>query len=578
MVRSFAEAYNARRHEGEGKITLPVPPKPRSAEARRMQIASKRSQGEAFPSGRDEYSYTLIRSDLEEDRWGHELPQMPRHELGMRQRTRQIYGHLHHPEQDELATSSLAWVDSGVFQGISGIVICFNAILIGLETDLDLIIWFYVDQMLLCFFTFELTARLLRHRLYFFQSEEDGMWNVFDFTIVCSGVFDQWMCPLLMRFGVFGSGDDGEHGHHHKSRGGGTSVYFLLMRMLRLLRIVRLFRLVKIVRPLYELAQGVLEALQGMFWVLVFLVMTLYTVAILCTRLIGKGDILSEEMQAVPAIQDIVAMFTSVEDSMFTLFGALSSWSLLKFVPLFAQMPILKPMFVVFYVYSAWALLAVMTGVVSENMIAIREQMVKEDEAKEELRRTMVSQTLVELFRGVDADQSGTISREEFNLMLGSPDLIRKIERNTHLKIQDLLDLYDWLDRDGSGHISHEEFMKGFTFVNEPLRAKSLVKLQECIVQDLRSLELHVTETLETRVEEVEKLIAAPLRKVHAITEQMQTLDMLFATMRTNMRDPTTSMPSREEVRGVEHRLTAKMSKILKRLKEVERAAHAPPG
>lgn len=34
--------------------------------------------------------------------------------------------------------------------------------------------------------------------------------------------------------------------------------------------------------------------------------------------------------------------------------------------------------FVVFYVYSAWALLAVMTGVVSENMIAIREQMVQD--------------------------------------------------------------------------------------------------------------------------------------------------------------------------------------------------------
>ena len=36
--------------------------------------------------------------------------------------------------------------------------------------------------------------------------------------------------------------------------------------------------------------------------------------------------------------------------------------------------PGLKPVFVVFIIYSSWALLSVMTGVVSENMIAIREQ------------------------------------------------------------------------------------------------------------------------------------------------------------------------------------------------------------
>merc|ERR1719401_1475064 len=127
--------------------------------------------------------------------------------------------------------------------------------------------------------------------------------------------------------------------------------------------------------------------------------MTLYSVAILCTRLIGHGDILPEALEDNEALQDIVVMFATVQDSMFTLFGTMSSWSLLKFVPLFDKMPVLKPMFVVFYVYSAWALLAVMTGVVSENMIAIREQMVKEDEAREEMRKTVITKTLFELFQ-----------------------------------------------------------------------------------------------------------------------------------------------------------------------------------
>merc|ERR1711879_241624 len=98
----------------------------------------------------------------------------------------------------------------------------------------------------------------------------------------------------------------------------------------------------------------------------------------------------------------IIDMFASVGDSMFTLFGTMSSWSLLKFVPLFSEIPPLKPIFVVFYVYSAWALLAVMTGVVSENMIVIREQMMKEDEMREEMRKSMITKTLIELFQESD--------------------------------------------------------------------------------------------------------------------------------------------------------------------------------
>lgn len=105
--------------------------------------------------------------------------------------------------------------------------------------------------------------------------------------------------------------------------------------MARLLRIVRLFRLLKIVRPLYELAQSITEALQGMFWMLVFMIVTLYSVAILCTRVIGHGNIIGED--ADEDLQKIKEMFSSVSTSMFTLFGTVSSWSLMKFVPLFEE-------------------------------------------------------------------------------------------------------------------------------------------------------------------------------------------------------------------------------------------------
>jgi len=139
--------------------------------------------------------------------------------------------------------------------------------------------------------------------------------------------------------------------------------------------------------------------------------------------------------------------------------------------------------------------------------------------------------------------------------MLRNQDLIRKITRNTHLKAQDLQDLFEWLDYDGGGTITIDEFMTGFKWVNEPLRAKSLVKLQERMTQDLKTLENGVKDTVERRVAQVQQLVTAPLRKVHAITEQMQTLDVHFTDIRAGLRMQAESLPTPQELRDVEARL-----------------------
>merc|ERR1719160_2037253 len=118
---------------------------------------------------------------------------------------------------------------------------------------------------------------------------------------------------------------------------------------------------------------------------------------------------------------------------MYSLFGAMSGWSLLRVSPLFEAVPTLQPCFVLFYVYSAWALLAVMTGVVSENMIAIRDQMVMEDEAREEHRKTMITDLLFDLFKKAATDGSGSVNRTEFDAMLKRPDLTKKLAKNTHV-------------------------------------------------------------------------------------------------------------------------------------------------
>merc|ERR1719188_2156899 len=107
--------------------------------------------------------------------------------------------------------------------------------------------------------------------------------------------------------------------------------------------------------------------------------------------------------------------------------------------------------------------------------------------------------------------------------------------------------------------ITIDEFMQGFKWVNEPLRAKLLVKLQDRLQHHLASLQRAVTGCVEQRISEVQRLVAAPLQKVHAITEQMQTLDHHFSAVRHSFREETLSAPVRE-VEEMERRLTEKMA------------------
>jgi len=309
------------------------------------------------------------------------------------------------------------------------------------------------------------------------------------------------------------------------------------------------------------------------FWVVVFTVMTLYALAILLTRLIGHGDVLPSDSSGDREIDAIRVMFGSVCSSMYSLFGAMSGWSLEKFSPLFEAVPLLQPCFVLFYVYSCWALLAVMTGVVSENMIAIRDQMVMEDEAREEMRKTMITDLLFDLFTKADTDCSGTVSRAEFNAMLKMKDLGKKLAKNTRVRVQDLEELFDWLDHDESGTITIDEFMAGFKWVNEPLRAKSLVRLQDRLVQDLKSLEDTVMKAFTRRFGELSRIVQHPLRRIEVITEQAQNLDASLKPLRKDLAAMLQEQPQAGDLRGVESRLTARFQGVMSNLDDLEQRA-----
>eukprot|EP00933_Yihiella_yeosuensis_P060787 TRINITY_DN63580_c0_g1_i1.p1 TRINITY_DN63580_c0_g1~~TRINITY_DN63580_c0_g1_i1.p1 ORF type:complete len:614 (-),score=83.16 TRINITY_DN63580_c0_g1_i1:100-1941(-) len=467
---------------------------------------------------------------------------------------------LEHMLGEEVHTGPLAWIEDNLFQSIVGFVILLNAIFIGLETDVKSKWWIPVEHGVTLFFSIELSLRLWRYGFLFFGYPG----NIFDFCVCVSGMIDMWVMPLVQLL----SGKQEEEG--------GENPVLKLMQMLRLLRIVRLIRLVKMIGPLYNLAAGIAEALQGMVWVLVFLVMLLYATSIVTTRTLGsRSHVFPEHSTAPeehyehvkglglsgnPSVHSLRTLFDTVPASMFSLFESMSCWSLMVFEPLFSLWPVSRVLAVIFYIFSNWALLAVMTGVVSEKMLAVKESITSGEEQKQNDNEEM-TQVLIELFRKADADGSGYISRAEFNHMLLCPELMRPLVQHSVLDAQDFSDLFDWLDRDKDETVKTEEFIAGFHWLHEHIEPKSLLKLEEKLSTHVRMITKRLCAFAEQRFDDFFNAVSGPLRKIAAVVEQIERIDAALEIAQ-NCTKEVDNYPQGIEIDELERRFTQKIVRI----------------
>jgi len=202
----------------------------------------------------------------------------------------------------------------------------------------------------------------------------------------------------------------------------------------------------------------------------------------------------------------------------------MSSWSLMPLIPLFEALPGTRIFFALFYVYAGWTLLAVMTGTVSFTMIAIKAQIVSEDEGRVAERKAGVQTVLRDIFEKLDEDGSGALDYDEFQAIVTSSEVLWLLSNSTDVKVQDLQDIWTWLDDDGSGEVSVEEFLQMFQWLNEPFKPKTLMRLQERLARDVRNLKKKLEDLVLERFEAIMSQVQAPISKIHAVTEQVQVL------------------------------------------------------
>lgn len=366
--------------------------------------------------------------------------------------------------------SDLSWTESDQFQAFIMSVIGFNSVLMGFEADLpNFAGWFYIEQVLLTIFTFELLVRLKYNGCSFFCSA-GVVWNWLDFIVVVGGIVDQWMMPLIALVQeLAGQEPSTPHGMGH---------IMTLLRMARLLRILRLARLVKNIPPLYKLAVGIVHAFQGMTWVMILTFVVLYSFSLLAVLLIGHGLVFTG------AVPKEAKVFSSLMESFFILFKIMNS-DLGDIQPLLKVFPPMKAATAGFMVLTTWSILSILTAVVSENMISASEEAREEygDDAKARrvVRSTMKLGEIFDWIVQEFNESPGTISFDTFQKVLDDTDLVDELLDATDLDEGSLRDLGPIMSQpmpNGDLVIERERFVLSLQEYSDSLTERSFMALE----------------------------------------------------------------------------------------------------
>lgn len=370
-------------------------------------------------------------------------------------------------------TLDLSWAEGVRFQTFVMICVGINSILLGVELDVPWSGWQALEHCLLAVYVVELSARLQHWGTSFFFSTADRKWNVMDFIIVVGGVLESWVVPLF-----FYSMQllPGRQVIGHESAGSG------LMDMLRICRLVRIMRLVRLIHsipPLYILAMGILKAMQGMQWVIILTVAVLYACSILATSLVGHGIIYCGSAQP-PEAEEI---FGNVLESIFNLFKIMNNDQ--SVVEPLLNSGFVKAFFVCFMIIANWSMLAILTSVVSDNMIsATMSDKRRTEEMRARMKVSFREPKLRALFRRADHDNSGTVDEVEFKNFLQDRASEKEFCEYTGLSPESLMDMFTCMSSEGPDqhrYIHYEDFINKLSVENKGATERTVFRIEERI-------------------------------------------------------------------------------------------------
>lgn len=364
------------------------------------------------------------------------------------------------------------FVRSSSFTVATTLLICVNAVIIGVETDYgdDSEPWMIIEYSFLGAYTIELLLRVAGEGLGIFKVDA---WIRFDAFVMFIAFFDMLvLSPILLKGG-----------------GGEAKQVAMVLRIMRLSKLTRLLRLLRFFKELWLLVSSFGSAFKTLAWTFILLIMVLYIFGILFVKLLG--DVNDDE--------DIQAWFGSLALAMFTLFQimTLENWAEIARTVWASDQWFMTILILVFIGISSFAIMNTVMAVIVEHTLG--EAMSQKDDLleKAEQEMTVVANQLLDLFSSADSDKTQTLSRDEFTEALAAPATRRLLakmdlgEDFAFLEKEDVGMLFDTMDVDHSRELTPQEFVTGMMQMRGTARARRVFELH-CGLQKFRNQALQV--------------------------------------------------------------------------------------
>ena len=214
------------------------------------------------------------------------------------------------------------------FTRFIALVIVFNAIILGLETDAQMraehgLLLMALDKGCIAIYVSELLLKFYAYRASFFKLG----WNWFDLTVV--------VISLIPAAGFFA--------------------------VVRSLRIIRVLRLISVLPQMRRVVSALFWAIPGMSSIIMVLLLIFYVSAVLTTQIFGQ--------HTDPLMQQL---FGSISKSMYSLFQmmTLDGWSENIAEPTMKIFPSAGYFFVPFIIVTSFAVLNLFIGIIVDAMQA----------------------------------------------------------------------------------------------------------------------------------------------------------------------------------------------------------------
>lgn len=370
---------------------------------------------------------------------------------------------------------------SSIFETLTLIMISINCIWIAIDIDmnhdplfLDADPVFIIADMI--FWLFFLSEWLIRFGA--FSYKRDGLrdvWFLFDGGLAIMNTFDTWVLTALVALAV-GVTPDSD---------------WSFLRLIRIVRLVRLCRMVHVMKAFPELmvvVKGMRVAARAVASTIVLMLFIIYAFAVGIRQITDNTEIGRRRFQDVPTTTRFLLLTGTVPDLNDYTEEIWEEGALYALVYMFFAL--------IISITVMNMLVGVLVGVVQSVAAAEQEQLMVE------FVRTSVLKVLHKL--NVDEDHSGTISRNEFELLIQEPVAIKSFEQ-MGVDIVGLCDVADYIFTDGS-EVSFPQFMELVMELRGTNNAtvKDVVDLRKFIILELHHLEENVVDMMANLIEVID--------------------------------------------------------------------------